>query len=180
MNSDANGTNAPVDRVLEVNVRSTPEYDQALEHSRYENQITWQVFSAFVLAESVFSAAILNTLCAREANFLPTWHIGYFLAGALGLFSCFSWYSSHARNSRYRDLRVAQARARDQSNSGILIEGEAFANNQSITVGKDTFQHEGLGRTRAVLSGDRLIQAFIVFYSFIIVLSGPWIFLCRR
>src|SRR5690349_3000755 len=107
------------------------QYQAALEHLKFEGELLWQIFGAFLLAHTVFMAFLLQVLNKP----LPANHPGGFWGSLVGLLLCLPWYSSFLRNSAYYDFRMAQARAAEPPTWHLLREaGQQFAEGECVTV----------------------------------------------
>lgn len=83
-------------------------YNIAIQQVRYEGQVLWQRFSAFLWPHTIFLAFVLNSAAAhRFAVYSP----GVFWPSVIGLPLCLPWLAVYERSAAYYNFRIAQARA---------------------------------------------------------------------
>jgi len=154
--------------------KSMDSYTNALEQVRYEGQLLWQIFSAFLLAHTVFLAFLLQT--AFGSGRMNSYHPGVFLASVVGGLLCIPWAASYSRSSDYYTFRMAQAREAEPTGWNLLKgEGEQFSAGRSVKIGTQTHRVSWLGRVlRTKRSVPLLIAFFALVYLGIFALSGPW------
>ncbi len=149
-------------------------YKTALEQVRYEGQLLWQIFNAFLLAHTVFVAFLLQATFGQQpiANSRPT----VLVAGVIGLALCILWAATYLRSSAYYIFRMAQAREAEPPGWKLLKEaGEEFSSGRQVRIGANTYQATWLGRNlRTKRSVPLLIAVFAIIYLGIICISVPW------
>ena len=145
----------------------------AIDWVKYEGDLLWQVFGAFLLAHTVFVAFLLQAVLDKN---LPADHPSGFWAGLMGLVLCLPWFSAYLRSSKYYEFRIAQAKESEPHDWEILRgAGEDFAEGKPVTIGGKTFQHTLLAhKLRTRLAVPFMIIVFAVVYGAILVASGPW------
>jgi len=124
---------------------SDTPYTQALEQVRYEGQLLWQIFGAFLLAHSVFLAFLLQSAFSTPgAGFKPS----VFYPGLLGAFLCLPWFAAYTRSSDYYIFRMAQAKAMEPDGWNLIKGvGEQFAGGEAVVVAGRCYRVNWLGRT---------------------------------
>jgi len=148
-------------------------YLVAIEHARYEGQMLWQIFTAFLLAHTVFLAFLLQTAFVQQVGmFRP----GVFIAGIVGLLLCIPWIATYQRSTAYYRFRMAQAREAEPTNYRLLKGvGEEFSTGKKVKV--DQALHQ-LGWLARKLNTSRSIPALIVVFALVylsvLFTSGPW------
>lgn len=153
-------------------VKATDErYRTALEQVRYEGQLLWQIFGAFLLAQTVFLAFLLQTAFSKH-GYQPA----VFFPGLLGLFLCLPWLASYLRSSDYYVFRMAQAKEVEPEGWNIIRgAGERFSGGNPVEVGGKSYRVNWLGRAlRTKRSVPALVLAFALAYAGLIVKCGPW------
>lgn len=150
------------------------EYLSALEHVRYEGQLLWQIFGAYLLAHTVFLAFLLHAIFA--AGSVVQWRIATFIAGVIGLLLCVPWMASYLRSSAYYVFRMAQARAKEPSGWNLIGgDGKDFAAGKRVTVDGESYQIPGIAQVlRTKRSVPLLVAVFAVVYLGVAVASAPW------
>jgi len=155
-------------------VKSTYDrYRAALEHVRYEGQLLWQIFHAFLLAHTVFLSFLLNSAFRSESS---GYQPAVFFPGLLGLFLCLPWFASYLRSSAYYKFRMAQAKETEPEDWNIIGgKGERFSRGLPVTIGDECYRIHWLGRIlRTKRSVPALILAFALAYAGLVIWCGPW------
>jgi hypothetical protein len=162
-----------------MNGANTPDlgrYTAALEQVRYEGQLLWQIFNAFLLAHTVFLAFLLQAGFG-SGKAMVSCRPGVFVAGIVGVILCVPWMATYLRSSAYYIFRMAQAREAEPVAWNIIKgQGEAFSAGRSpVIVGEEAYGLPWLGRAlRTKRSVPLLIVVFFLSYLSVIVVSGPW------
>lgn len=105
--------------------RADKQYDRLIELINYYVQLTWLIFGAFLLSETVLLGVV-----ATAANDGP--RLLVFGTGVLGLLLTLPWWSSYRYNHALYLLRIAEARKLEPqvgnffSSGNKLIAGEIF------------------------------------------------------
>jgi len=154
--------------------KETELFTKALEQVRYEGQLLWQIFGAFLLPHSVFLAFILQN--AFNGDALTLSRPGVFIASVVGFLLCIPWVASYSRSSDYYIFRMAQARAAEPPGWDLLHgAGEKFSAGNSVVIGGTHYRVKWLGRAlRTKYSAPMLILIFALAYVAVAVISGPW------
>lgn len=149
-------------------------YRVALEQVRYEGQLLWQIFGAFLLAQTVFMAFLLQATFTQPL--VLTFRVGPFVAALIGLVLCLPWAATYLRSSAYYIFRMAQAREAEPEGWKLLKDvGEAFSEGRQVKVGATPYQVGWLSRNlRTKHSVPVIIVVFVIVYFGILVISGPW------
>jgi hypothetical protein len=149
-------------------------YAAALEQTRYEGQLMWQIFGAFLLPHTVFLAFLLQT--AFGSGQINSYRPGVFFASIVGGLLCIPWAASYSRNSDYYTFRMAQAREAEPMNWNLLKgQGEQFSAGEKVRIADKTYRVNWLSRVlRTKRSVPLLISFFVIVYLGILVLNGPW------
>ncbi len=115
------------------------EYLTTLEHVRYEGQLLWQIFGAFLLAHTVFVAFLLQATFGSGQ--VAQYRLGTFIAGFSGLLLCIPWMASYLRSSAYYIFRMLQAREKEPSNWSLIKgKGENFSAGKPVIVSGQTYR----------------------------------------
>lgn len=148
-------------------------YRIALEQVRYEGQLLWQIFGAFLLAHTVFLAFLLQSAFNGDS---PGYRLSVFFPGLLGLFLCLPWFASYLRSSDYYIFRMAQAKEAEPEDWNIIRgNGEVFSKGDSVEIGGRFYRVNWLGRVlRTKRSVPALVLAFALAYAGLVVWRGPW------
>ena len=146
-------------------------YRAALGHVRYEGQLLWQIFGAFLLAHTVLLSFLLRSAFRSEGS---GYQPAVFIAGSLGLFLCLPWLATYLRSSKYYEFRMAQAREAEPKEWNIIAgEGEAFSAGCQVRIGNKCYCICWLGRIlRTKYSVPLLIGAFALAYTAVVILHG--------
>lgn len=149
-------------------------YNAALEHVRYEGQLLWQIFGAFLLAHTIFLAFLLPS-AAESAR----WHSApaVFWPCVVGLTLCVPWFATYFRSSAYYMFRMAQAAAAEPSGWNLLKgDGQRFSDGEEVVmIGEKPYRPNWIARhLRTRRSVPMMIWAFVVLYGFLAISSGPW------
>jgi len=159
---------------MENKNKSEDKYQSALEHVRYEGQLLWQIFGAFLLAHTVFLAFLLQSALGREQ--IVGYSSGSFFASLVGFLLCIPWIASYLRSSAYYEFRMAQAKEAEPDSWNLLKRnGEKFAEGEEVTIGEKKYRVRWFSRVlRTKRSVPLLIAFFIIIYLIILILNGPW------
>ena len=151
---------------------SSDHYSHALEQVRYEGQLLWQIFGAFLLAHTVFLAFLFQSAFTAPSGFQPS----VFFPGLLGAVLCFPWFATYTRSSDYYIFRMAQARALEPDGWNIIRgQGENFSAGQSVVVAEKCYRVSWVGRVlRTKRSVPMLVLSFLGAYVVLVVWRGPW------
>ena len=148
-------------------------YQTALEHVRYEGELLWLTFEAFLLPQTIFLAFLVQSAFGGEE--IVGWRPAVFVAGAVGLLLCFPWAGAYKRRASYCVLRMAQAREAEPLQWRLLKTGERFAQGRTVEVGGKPYRIGLIGRAlRTARSAPILILVFGMVYLAAVALSGPW------
>ena len=148
-------------------------FTHALEQARYEGQLLWQIFGAFLLPHTVFVAFLLQSVFN---NHMPDYEPAVFFPGLLGAVLCLPWYASYSRSSDYYIFRMAQAKAVEPPDMGLIAgAGERFSDGEQVEVGGKPYRIKRLGRVlRTKKSVPVLILTFLGVYLALVIWRGPW------
>jgi hypothetical protein len=148
-------------------------YAHALEQVRYEGQLLWQIFGAFLLAHTVFLAFLLQIAFSNHGT---GYQPAVFFPGLLGFFLCLPWFASYSRSSDYYLFRMAQAKNAEPEDWNIIRGiGERFSEGSSVEIDGRSYRVNWLGRVlRTKRSVPALILAFTLVYAGLVVCRGPW------
>ena len=135
-------------------------YLVAIEHARYEGQMLWQIFTAFLLAHTVFLAFLLQTAFVQQVGmFRP----GVFIAGIRRIAAMHPLDTTYQRSTAYYRFRMAQAREAEPADYRLLKGvGEEFSTGKKVKVGQAVHQ---LGWLARKLNTSRSIPALIVVFA---------------
>lgn len=150
-------------------------YRIILDYSKFEGESQWKVFSAFLIAHTVFMAFLLQS--GFTSNPICAYNPGVFIAGILGVILCFLWLASYHRNKGYCDLRLAQAKKFEPDDMKLVKDEniEKFSNGNEIIVEDTCLQIGWAGRiSRTRRSVPFLIYVFALFYIIAFIIKGPW------
>lgn len=146
-------------------------YRIALETMRYEGQLLWQIFVAFLVIHTVFVSFLFQSLTdIKSIGLYP----GRFFASLGGLTLCLPWIASYLRNVAH--YRYHLARARLLENKGWHLYGDSgrdFSYGEKVKVGDEYHQLGWLARH--VQSGRMIppvIAVFVIFYMAVISYTG--------
>lgn len=143
-------------------------YQAAAENEKYEADMVWQTFSAFLLAQTIFLAFLLQSLFGQ--NYVVHFAFGTNIAAIFGLLICVPWMISFYRSMAFFNLRSKQARSAEPE-GWDLLKGESVDEHFKISNWvPQSVARKFTTRCSVVL----LIWFFIGIYSLIIILSGPW------
>lgn len=148
-------------------------YDAAVLQVRYEGQLLWQRFGAFLLPHSVFLAFVLNSASAGQIG-----HYSFrtFWSSVVGFLLCVPWLAVYMRSSAYYSFRIAQAREIEPA-GWHLFGGKArdFSAGKNVTVSSENRRMPWLARRlRTEQAGWSMIFVFFLVYLAVVVASGPW------
>jgi hypothetical protein len=148
-------------------------YAHALEQVRYEGQLLWQIFGAFLLAHTVFMAFLLQSAFNSET---PGYQPAVFFPGLVGALLCLPWFAAYTRSSDYYIFRMAQAKAVEPKGWNLVAgQGEEFSDGKPVNVDSKTYRVNPLGRIlRTKRSVPLLIIIFLATYLALVVWRGPW------
>jgi hypothetical protein len=165
------------DKLTQVGPPSTNErfetYKIALETTRYEGQLLWQIFSVFLAIHTLFSGFLLNAaLTDSPLSFSPR----IFVACLIGLALCWPWLASYSRNVAHYRYHLAHARVLEPEGWDLYGgAGRDFSMGKAVKVGFGSYR---LGwSARRVRSGRMIppvILIFVIFYLTLLFYSGPW------
>lgn len=147
-------------------------FAHALEQVRYEGQLLWQIFGAFLLAHTVFLAFIL-----QSAFSLPDgYQAAVFFPGILGAILCLPWFAAYSRSSDYYIFRMAQAKALEPDGGNLIKgQGEQFSAGHAVVIDGKPYRVNWLGRAlRTKRSVPLLVFSFLAAYGALVVWRGPW------
>ena len=120
------------------------KYQIAIETMRYEGQLLWQIFNAFLLAHTVFMAFLLQAAFNLQAG---SHNIGSFIAGVIGILLCIPWMATYQRSSEYYIFRMIQAREAEPDGWGFLKDkSEDFSAGKAVQIGNSTYRVNWLAR----------------------------------
>jgi hypothetical protein len=144
-------------------------YQAAAENEKYEAQMVWQTFSAFLLAQTIFLAFLLQSLFGKGNinGFYP----GIYISAIFGLVICAPWTISFYRSMAFFNLRVDQAKNAEPEGWNLL-NGKSIENGyyDFSPIFPKYFSKYLTTRCSVVF----LIWVFILIYTTILLLSGPW------
>lgn len=145
-------------------------YQVAADNEKYEAEMVWQTFSAFLLAQTIFLAFLLQSSFAK--NNLITYNFGTNVAALFGLLICIPWMISFYRSMAFLNLRSKQARLAEPEGWNLLVGESVEEHHYKISkLIPDKIAKKFTTRCSVAL----LIWFFIGIYLIIICLSGPWI-----
>jgi hypothetical protein len=143
-------------------------YLQAAENEKYEADMVWETFNAFLLAQTIFLAFLL------QSNFSKDYKLGYNLgtniASLFGLLLCFPWITSFYRSMVIFNYRAKQARL-------LEPEGWNLLNDSIEDLHLKYYPHIPIiisKRLTTRCSVVMLIWLFILIYLILIFISSPW------
>lgn len=140
-------------------------YKISLEQVRYEGNLTWKVFSSFLLTHTIFLGFLLTYLSKGAQKEI------LFLTSLFGLVLCLPWLAAYLRSSDYYRFRMAQARKAEPESHSLLKQGKLFSEGASTHL---NYRMGWLARTLPTKQGAIfLIITYIMFY-LIIFISTIW------
>jgi len=145
-------------------------YQAAADNEKYEAEMVWQTFSAFLLAQTIFLAFILQSSFAKDN--LVKFNFGTNIAALFGLLICLPWMISFYRSMAFFNYRSKQAKITEPEGWDLLNGGSV--NEQYYR--KIRWIPKRISKyftTRCSVA--LLIWFFIGIYITIIILTGPWI-----
>lgn len=147
-------------------------YQVAILQVRYEGQLLWQRFAAFLTPHTIFLAFVLHAFSNRQ---FPAFNLWIFLAGILGFVLCIPWLAVYVRSSAYYTFRIAQAREVEPSEWQLLAGiAEKFSAGEPVKV-RDNHRMPWLARKlRTERAGLVMIGIFLLVYFALVVVAGPW------
>jgi hypothetical protein len=156
-------------------------YKVAIEHVRYEGQLLWQIFGSFLLTHTIFMAFLLQA-ATGNAQIIPSYRLGMFIASIAGMVLCIPWAGSYARSSAFYIFRMAQARQVEPKDWTLVgKDGENFSSGNIVILGAEQYQIFWLARIfRTQRSVPFLIFFFFLIYLAFFILSGPWWVRCIK
>lgn len=150
----------------EINIA---RYQAAADNEKYEGDMVWQTFSAFLLAQTIFLAFLLQSLFGKNNS------IGYYpgvcFAAFFGFIICIPWFLSFKRSMAYLDLRRDQAKDAEPDGWNLL-KGESVEEKYFII--PKWIPKIIADKLTTRFSVALLIFFFAIVYLVIIFLSGPW------
>jgi hypothetical protein len=151
----------------------TEHYAHALEQVRYEGQLLWQIFGAFLLAHTVFVAFLLQSAFSNTA---PGFQASVFYPAMLGAILCLPWYATYSRSSDYYIFRMAQAKALEPAGWNLIQgQGEQFSAGKPVVIAGERYRVNWLGRMlRTKRSVPLLLLSFLAAYVTLMIWRGPW------
>ena len=135
---------------MEEKQNQTSKYEAISEQAHFDGEHRWNVFASFLLAQTVFTAFLLQSglttpLCSSR--------LGPCFAGLLGLILCLPWYATYRRLNAYYEYRIAQAREIEPSGwHRYSDDGKRFSEGAEVEVGNIRFKIPLSGR---ILKGTR-------------------------
>lgn len=152
---------------------SFDSYRVALETMRYEGNLLWQIFVAFLIIHTVFISFLFQSLLVLSAyGFYP----GRFFAAVGGLALCVPWCASYSRNAAHYRYHLAKVRLAEQEGWHLYSGcGREFSAGKRVQVGSEVHQ---LGWLACRVKSGRMIPpvivTFVVFYCVILLYTGLW------
>lgn len=149
------------------------QYAHALEQVRYEGQLLWQIFGAFLLAHTVFLAFLLQSSFNTA---VPGFQSAVFYPALLGALLCLPWYAAYSRSSDYYIFRMTQARSLEPAGWNLIQgQGVQFSAGNAVDIGGQSYRVNWLGRVlRTKRSVPLLLLSFLGAYLALVVWRGPW------
>lgn len=145
-------------------------YQAAAEHEKYEGEMVWKTFSAFLLAQTIFLAFILQPSFGKY--YVVAFKLGTNLAAIFGLLICIPWIISFYRSMAYLNLRHDQAKSVEPVGWDLLTKDPVETKHFKLSPMVLKMIAKRFTTRCSVLL---LIWFFIGMYIMIIILSGPWI-----
>jgi hypothetical protein len=119
-------------------------YSVAVEQVRFEGHLLWQIFGAFLLAQTVFLAFLLPAFSQEVLHSRPS----VFISAFVGLLLCVPWFATYRRSSDYYCFRMAQARELEPEGWNILRgDGVAFSDGKLVLVGDKPYRVHWVANT---------------------------------
>ncbi len=142
------------------------KYKCFLEQMRYDGGLLWRIFGALLLPQAIFLAFLLSAAFGDKK--LTGWSPGAFIAAIAGLSLCVIWLLSYFRAIALYDYSYDRAK-KIEPQSWDLLNGprEKFIKGNLPWM---KWYHRL--RVRQVIPF--VIVTFLVIYSFIFILCGPW------
>lgn len=94
-------------------MKKSRKYDRAIILIQNQVQLSWLVFTAFLITETVILSAIV-TLMKDKNNML------IFFSSAFGLIICVAWWRSFQYNHSFYRLRIEEAKKYEAKKKWIL------------------------------------------------------------
>lgn len=110
-------------------MKKNKKYDRAIILIQNQVQLSWLVFSAFLITETVILSAIV-TLIKDEKNIL------IFFVSIFGLIICVAWWRSFQYNHTFYKLRIEEAKILEKKN-GFYKQGDKLIKKRKILIGKE-------------------------------------------
>ncbi|WP_297488095.1 hypothetical protein [Thermococcus sp.] len=150
------------------------KYSVALELVKYEGQLLWQIFGAFLIAHTVFLSFLLQSLLTTPLT--GQYQPSRFIAALVGLFLCIPWASSYFRSSDYYIFRMAQARDAEPPGWGFIgVRGEQFSKGLPVEIAGVEYRINWFSRVlRTKRAVPLIILTFAFIYLYILLQTGPW------
>ena len=147
-------------------------YEIAILQMRYEGQLLWQRFAAFLTPHTIFLAFLLHAVSSQH---LPLSSPGIFWAAIVGIALCVPWFAVYVRSSAYYKFRIAQAREAEPQGWELLAgNAEKFSAGELVQV-RDRHRMPWLARKlRTEYSGQVMIIMFFIVYLVLVAITGPW------
>jgi lysylphosphatidylglycerol synthetase-like protein (DUF2156 family) len=121
------------------------KYDRAISLMKYQTELLWKEFEAFLLAETVLIGFLGTTLTKEEA--FTGKNIPVFLGAILGLIICIPWLSTFLHTYEFYNLRMAQAKRHEEEfGFELLTEGKILSSGKTIVIDGKEFHHAWLAR----------------------------------
>jgi len=145
-------------------------YQAAAECEKYEGEMVWQTFNAFLLAQTIFLAFLLQSSFGKD--YVVKFELGTNLAAIFGLLICIPWMISFYRSMAFLNLRHKQAKSVEPTGWDLLTKEPVGMKHFIILPAVSEKIVKWFTTRCSVLL---LIWFFIGMYITIIILSGPWI-----
>ncbi len=146
---------------------SVEQFRMAVELVRLEAERLFQIFGAFLLAETVLTGFLLNAASTRERG--PYVALG----GAVGIAMTAIWWTALQRHTASHRFRMAQANECEPAGWRLLRErGEGFAAGEPVEVGGEQHRFRGWGErltTRRFV--ELLMMLFVLAHAALLVVG---------
>ncbi len=154
---------------MDANEIEIAKYEAAANNEKYEAEMVWQTFSAFLLAQTIFLAFLLQSSFAKE-NMIK-FDLGTNVAAIFGLLICVPWMISFYRSMAFLNLRSEQARLAEPESWNLLSVSVEERHYKIAKWIPNKVAKKLTTRCSVVL----LIWFFVGIYLIIFFFSGPWI-----
>ncbi len=104
------------------------QYDRAISLVEYYVQVTWLVFGAFLLTETILLAAIVSI--SDKCGTHEKWVLG---GALLGLILSYPWWASFRYNHALYLLHLTEAENCEPENGCFFTNGKALINGKSFS-----------------------------------------------